>query len=165
MLNIFESIKNSFFSPASSEQKDLYLDFMDYLISSKSTSISFKTERERIRDLLMDFIKDNLIKYDKESLEDDYERLSNNAFSIISVYINSGWLEEEIDLSGQRWLIITPACVSFFKFLNEIKENTNMMTGSVLTIKNNILSDSLDYATIMQVKNDTMTLNNSLRNM
>ena len=55
-INVFSNniIKNNFFAPLNSEQKDLYTDFMSYLIKQLSRDYSFKIERDRVKDLIQE---------------------------------------------------------------------------------------------------------------
>lgn len=167
-LNIFSNniIKNNFFSPLNGEQKDLYTDFMHYLIKQLDRDASFKIERDRVRELIIDYIRANPIKYNKIDIIDDIEKLRNHAQTIMSTYIQCGWIEEEVDLSGQRFFIIKPLCITLFEWLESyMNANKQFLTGNFKSITNTLLSTSLEYNDITKAYNDTNSFKNSLKTL
>lgn len=165
MLDIFNSniLPQTFFIPLTCDNKSLYVDFMDELIKYLNREVVFKIDRDTLREIAKDFLLNNQTKYDKEISD---ENIGDHALNLVNVYINNGWIEEEIDKFGKRFLIIKPECINLFTFLNETKKiRSQFLTSSISGIRNNIVSNNIDYALLIKIKDDTAQLNNDLKNL
>ena len=137
-MNIFNIIPIGFFNPLSSGSNNrVYADCLQVIYAEYDREITFKMERERIRDAIAGYLMDNHIEtieeIDEQSLKQDgyaEKTLQSSYLELASQIIRKlsssevGWLDEEIDdATYGRNIIMTEQGITLAELLEKLEKS------------------------------------------
>lgn len=155
-MNIFNIIPIGFFNPLSSGSNNrVYADCLQVIYAEYDREITFKMERERIRDAIAGYLMDNHIEtieeIDEQSLKQDgyaEKTLQSSYLELASQIIRKlsssevGWLDEEIDdATYGRNIIMTEQGIMLAELLEKLeKPETVEFSSYIYNIYNTLVN-------------------------
>ncbi len=145
-MNIFDIIPIGFFNPlASGSNNRIYADCLQVIYNEYDREITFKMNRERLRDAVAAYLMDNHI----ESIDDIQETSYSDMASQILRKISSpdiGWIEEEIDdATYGRNIIMTEQGLMLADLLNRLEKPEKSEFSSYIYNIYNTLSNQVQW--------------------
>ncbi len=145
-MNVFNVIPIGFFNPlASGSNNKIYADCLQVIYGEYDREITFKMDRERLRDAVAAYLIDNHI----ESIADIQETSYSDIASQILRKLSSpeiGWLEEEIDgATYGRNIIMTEQGLMLADLLNRLEKPEKSEFSSYIYNIYNTLSNTSQW--------------------
>ena len=172
-LDIFadDCLPAGFFAPVSNylSYKDFHIDFM-YIIYREFENgyLDYKIDKDVFRERMNSFIEIHEHSYGDAFYARNKNEKDRSDFITdqIRIFIDSGWLKEEYDISGSKTLILTQYITTLLKWFEDIKSNKQKyLTSNIMSIKNNLLADNLDYNLLQAVLSECREFKKNLMHM
>lgn len=124
-MNVFDVIPSGFFNNlASGSNQRIYADCIQLVYAEYEREVSYRIQRNRIRDALSLYFLENHVELkDEDGLGD--KSANDMAGAVIRKFSSKevGWLEEEIDdTTYEKQIIMTESGIALAEFLNLLKK-------------------------------------------